>query len=77
MEGVVKPVPLPTCVVKAASLYHLMISVAAPLREAFNTRLPVPHLAAPVPIGAAGPALIVAVTVADVLAHPARLVSVI
>ena len=77
IDGVMKLVPVPTCVVKAASLYHLIISVAAPERLAFKLTVPVPHLDPAVVPGTAGAGLIVAVTIAGVLAQPVILVSVI
>ena len=54
IDGVVKLVPVATCVVNVASLYHLITSVAPPDKIADKLTVPVPHLDAPVPVGAAG-----------------------
>jgi hypothetical protein len=56
--GVVKEVPLPTCVVSAASLYHFIV----PVPLAVKVTVPFPHLDPPVPVGALGIAFTVAVT---------------
>ena len=56
--GVVKEVPIPTCVVDAASLYHFIV----PVPLAVKVTVPFPHLEAPVPVGALGIAFTVAVT---------------
>ena len=75
-EGVVKLVPLATFVVSAASLYQLTTSEALPLIDAVRVTVPVPHLAAPVPVGADGPGFTVAITVAAGPVQPDAFVSV-
>ena len=72
-----KPVPVATSVVNAASLYQFNTSVAFPEIAALKETVPVPQIALPVTIGTAGTGLIVAVTVTGVLAQPAVFVSVI
>ena len=71
--GVVKLVPLVTCVVRPESEYHLSVP---PLPLADRPTVPLPQRLLLVVPGAAGIVLTVAVTVAVGLTQPAALVSV-
>jgi hypothetical protein len=66
MLGVVKLLPVDNNVPSVESEYHLMVPV--PVAE--SVTIPVPHLDSPVPVGADGTALTVAVTAVLPEAHP-------
>jgi hypothetical protein len=67
MLGVVKGLPVPTCVPPVAASYHFNVPVH-PVAVKFT--VPVPHLEDPVPVGAAGTGLTVPVTCVLGLTHP-------
>jgi hypothetical protein len=66
-EGVVKEVPVPMDDPPEATLYHVSVPVQP---EAVSVTVPGPHLAKPLPAGAAGIGLTVAVTAVLALSQP-------
>ena len=66
MLGVVKLLPLANNVPPVDASYHLMV----PVPDADKLTVPVPHLAALVPVGADGTVFIVAVTAVLVDVQP-------
>jgi len=67
IPGVVKGVPVPTCVPPVAASYHFNVPVQP---EAVKLTVPVPQRELPAPVGATGTALTVPVTCVLVLTHP-------
>src|SRR6478672_1411584 len=71
IEGVVKEDPVPMEEPPEAALYHESVPVQP---EAVSVTVPGPHLEDPVPVGAAGIGLTVALTCALGPSHPVELV---